>query len=184
MHVHVIDGQCPGGIVGIRESGGFGGDNDFDRSHVLHGLQDVVAIVQLKVAGNVLEGFIEEGSIMGPCIVEGVILDLLCFSSKLASGSIVVVVPALAMMVIAPLAVVSSLLGWRPLPWCPCLVLILDNGCIYFLRIRSIDTITMSAMIAFSQCVARGWPCPPYKVRCAIIEHAPRQHMVMQTGSV
>ena len=36
------------------------------------------------------------------------------------------------------------------------------------------DTIMMNAMIAFAQCVASGWPCPPYKVRSAIIKHAPR----------
>jgi hypothetical protein len=68
-------------------------------------------MLQLKVVGNVLEGFIEEGSIIWPCIVEGVVLDLLCFSSKLVAGSVVVVVPALAMTAIAPLAVVPSLLG-------------------------------------------------------------------------
>ena len=94
-----------------RESGGLGGYDDFDRSHVPHGLQDVIAMLQLKVGGNVLEGFIEDGSIMWPCIVEGVILNLLCFSSKLAARSIVVVVPALAMTAIAPLSVVLSLLG-------------------------------------------------------------------------
>ena len=148
MHVHVIGGQCLGGIVGIRKSGGLGGDDDFDRSHVPHCLRDAIGMLQLKVVGNVLEGFIEEGSIIWPCIVKGVVLDLLCFSSKLVAGSVVVVVPALAMTAIAPLAVVPSLLGRRPLPRCPCLVLILDHGCVYFLRIRLIDTITMNTMIA------------------------------------
>ena len=79
-------------------------------------------MLKLKVVGNVFEGFIEEGSIMWPCIVEGVVLNLLCFSLKFAAGSVVVVVPALAvvMMVIAPLVVVPSLLVRRPLPRCPC----------------------------------------------------------------
>jgi hypothetical protein len=91
-------------------------------------------MLQLKVVGNVLEGFIEEDSIMWPCIVEGVMLDLLCFSSKFATGSIVVVVPALVvvMTAIAPLAVVLSILAWHPLPRCPCLILVLDNGCFCF----------------------------------------------------
>ena len=131
-----------------------------------------------------LRDLLKRAASCGPVLSKVLFSISFVFSLKFAAESFVVVVQALAMTVIAPLAVVPSLLGRQPLPRCPCLVLVLDHGCIYFLRIRLIDMITMNAMIAFAQCVARGWPCPPYKAMCAIIEHVPRQHTVMQTGSV
>ncbi len=171
-------------MVGIRGASGFGGNDDSDRSHVAYGLQDIVAMLQLKVVGNVLEGFIEEGSIVWPCIVEGVVLDLLRFSSKFASRSVVVVPALVVVMAVAPLAFVASILVQLCLPLCRWLILILHHVGVHFLIIRLIEMITMNAMIAFAQSVAKGCPCPLYTAMWPMIKHVSRQQTVMQTGSV
>ena len=100
--------------------GAEGGDDNRDGGHVMHCLRYVVTEGELEVIGDVVEGFIEKGSIVGASIVEDVVGDLLDFPSEflavlsqrcghvvaLRAVSIVVPSSTLMMVMVPPLIVV------------------------------------------------------------------------------
>jgi hypothetical protein len=51
-------------------------------------------MIKLQIIGNVLEGFVELGSIMGPCIIKSIVLDL--FYLPLELSLLIPLIPAMA----------------------------------------------------------------------------------------